>query len=189
MQEDKNATWEFNNDDSSSDTAKSTGQGSTGLTADDSTPSIAWTASEYVSHEKSTIWYVQYTIIVILIIGVVFIATDKDYISLALLTVFAILFGVFAARKPDVLQYSLDSKGLQIASKLYPITLFKSFGIIQEDAIHSIVLLPLKRFMPSIYVYFAPEDEAKITERLGTLLPQEEHKQDAIDKFMHRIRF
>jgi hypothetical protein len=67
--------------------------------------------------------------------------------------------------------------------------LFRSFAVVEEGAFHTITLLPLKRFMPAISLYYAPDDEPAILKTFSALLPQESRSQDALDKFMHHIRF
>jgi len=47
----------------------------------------------------------------------------------------------------------------------------------------------MKRFMPFIPMYYAPEQEEAIVEVLARYLPFEERKQDPIDRFMSKIRF
>lgn len=149
---------------------------------------VEWTASEYVEHEKGRMWFVQFGLASIAIIAVVYFVT-WDYMSVIVLGVLAIGIGYFAGRKPETLNYKLDSQGIHIGAKLYPVSMFKSFAIVEEGAISSMALLPLKRFMPAITVYFAPDDEKKIVDALGTMLPQEERQQDRVDKLMHKIRF
>lgn len=149
---------------------------------------VSWTASEYVSHDKSMGWFIRFGAVALLAIGFIYLLT-RDITSVVLLTILGIVFAVFAGRKPEVLAYSIDNSGIQVGRKLYPINVFRSFSIIQEGAIRSILLMPLKRFMPAISVYYAPEDEAKIINALGDLLPHENRKQDPIDKLMLRIRF
>ncbi len=149
---------------------------------------VDWSASEYVEHEKGNMWFVQFGLVSIVVIAVVYFVT-RDYISIIVLSVLAIGIGYFAGRKPETLNYRLDSQGIHIGTKLYPVSMFKSFAIVEEGAISSIALLPLKRFMPAITVYFAPEDEKKIVDALGAMLPQEERQQDRVDKLMHKIRF
>lgn len=149
---------------------------------------ISWTASEYVSHDKSTTWFVQFGLVVLLISGAIYVFT-RDLMSVFYITIFGIGFGIFAGRKPQVLQYTLDSRGVHIGNKSYPISMFKSFAVVEEEGIHSIQLMPMKRFMPSISVYFAPDDEQEIMQSLSSMLPLEQRKQDSIDRLMHRIRF
>lgn len=149
---------------------------------------IEWTASEYVAHDKTPGWFLVYGLASFGLIAATFLLT-REVISVILLAVFAIGVGIFAGRQPETLHYRIDSSGVHIGPKSYPIGMFKAFAVIDEGAIRSISLLPLKRFMPSISIYYAPDDERAIIEALGSLLPHEERQQDAIDRFMHRIRF
>lgn len=154
----------------------------------DAGPSITWTASEFIEHEKSASWYMQFGLASGLGIVIIYLIT-RDLFSVAVLVLFAAAFMVFAARKPKVLQYSLSNNVMQVGKRGFKLDTFKSFAVVDEGAIHSISLLPLKRFMPALTVYYAPDDEEKIVQFLGNFLPQEDHKQDSIDRFMHKIRF
>ena len=98
-------------------------------------------------------------------------------------------FGAFAARKPQELKYRLDNSALHVGDRSYLYSQFKSFTVIEEGLIHSIMLMPLQRFMPPLSVYYAPEDEDKISEALSSYLPYEDRKQDFIDKLMRKVRF
>lgn len=177
--------WEFKNDQAP--TLNSTDQAPVAASSTN-IAEVSWTASEYVAHDKGTAWFIRFGLASVAVIAVVYLITG-DYISIIVLSVLAIAIGYFANRQPDTLNYKLDSQGMHIGAKLYPVSMFKSFAIVEEGAISSISLLPLKRFMPAIAVYFAPEDEKKIIDALGAMLPQEERQQDRVDRLMHKIRF
>jgi hypothetical protein len=104
--------------------------------------------------------------------------------------VFAVLtLGIYAARKPRVQQYTLTPQGLNVGPKNYTFENFKSFAVAEEGAIASIVFMPLKRFMPPLTIYVAPDMEEQVISYLSALLPFEQHKQDAVDSLLKRIRF
>jgi hypothetical protein len=177
--------WKFNGNDSSADTQTPLTQQppTTGAPTE-----IEWSASEYVHHEKDAKWYFAYSGVSLLILVVVYLLT-RDEISVGILAILAIGFGVFAARKPETLDYRIDASGVHVGPKLYPVTMFKSFAVVEEGSINSIALMPLKRFMPPITMYCAPEDEKKIEQALGAMLPQETKEQDRVDKLMHKVGF
>lgn len=148
---------------------------------------ISWTASEFIAHSKTFGWYtILGTITAVLAVLAYFIA---DIVSSIAVVIVAMLFGYTAARKPRELPYVVDGQGVHVDKKLYPYASFKSFSIVQEEGIESIWLMPLQRFAPGISIYFAPKEGQKIVNYLGNHLPFEERKLDALDKFMHRIRF
>ncbi len=156
--------------------------------ADTSGNDVRWTASEYVAHDRGASWYLGLGGVTAALVGTIFFLT-RDYISSVMIIIVAVIFGVFASRKPHVLEYEIDNYGINIGAKNYPFQLFKSFSVSDDDSIRSLLLMPLKRFMPIISIYFEKKDEDKIINKIADFLPFEEYKQDVIDKMMNKIRF
>jgi hypothetical protein len=150
--------------------------------------SITWTASEYISHEKSTGWYALLALATAAIASALYLIT-KDFVSVGVAVISGTILGISAARKPRELPYRVDTHGISIDSKQYAYGNFRSFAIMPEGAFTSIVLVPLKRFSPLLTIYYAPEDEEKIVSLISAELPNEERKYDAVDHLMRRIRF
>jgi hypothetical protein len=149
---------------------------------------ITWTASEFIARHKGFGWYVILAAATG-VAAVLIYLLSRDAITVGAVVAAIILFGVSAARKPRVLTYHMNEKGLTIGDKFYPYGIFRSFSVIDEDAFSSILLQPLKRFMPPLSVYYEPQDEDRIVEILATHLPLETRQPDAVDRLMHRIRF
>ncbi len=170
---------EASNDSSSNDQAPP---------AQNDTVLIEWTASEYIAHHKPASWYVLLGSIVAVISIAVYLLT-QDVVSTSVVVIAGVLFGVFALRKPEVRTYQLKTSGLTISNKHFPFDLFKSFAVHEEQALRSIFLMPMKRFMPGLTLYFPPDQEEKIVNALSDYLPLEDREPDAIDKLMNKIRF
>src|SRR3989344_3089329 len=154
------------------------------------TRTISWTASEFVLHDKSALWYMAIILCGIGIAAITyFISAKKDVLAPIIVLVATIIFAVYASRKPRELNYELDGGGLKLDQKLYPYAQFRSFSVIQEDGIESIWFLPLKRFNPGLTIYFAPDDRDKIVDVLSQYLPVEPRQLDVLDKLLHKIRF
>jgi len=149
---------------------------------------VSWTASEFIAHEKSAGWYALLVLGGLAATAVVYLLT-KDKISTSVVLLAAIAFGFFAARKPRTQQYSLTGRGLQIGQKFYGFQDFKTFSVSEEGAIASIVFAPMKRFMPPLTIYVAPDIENSVVDFLSAYLPLEEHKADAVDSLLKRMRF
>jgi hypothetical protein len=170
--------WEYSNDESGYS------QPNTPLPPQ----SVTWSASEYIAHEKGSGWYSLLAVVVVVTAGLVYLFT-RENISAIIILVIGVVFGTFAARKPQELQYIVDDRGVHIGPRVYFFNQFKSFAIIEEGAIHSVMLMPLQRFMPPLSIYFAPEDEDKIVNALSHYLAYEDRKQDMVDRIMRKIRF
>ena len=172
-------TWAYNDEGSDAEDTVTAPKGDT----------ITWTASEFIAHNKTALWYLVLVGITVVLAVIMFLITDGDIVSIVVVAIMAILFGYTASRKPRELPYRIDSKGLTIDKKLYTYASFKSFSLVQESEVESIWLLPLQRFSPGLSIYFAPDEKDKIMNTLSEYLPVEERKLDIVDTLMHKIRF
>jgi len=149
---------------------------------------IKWNASEFVDHQKSVGWFLP------LLIGI-FVASCLMYlITRSILSTIVILLGgsafvVFARQKPRTLSYTLGGTSITVGQRTYSYDDFRTFSILQEGALYSIFLEPIKRFMPPLSIYFAPEDGEKIFDVLAAHIPHQERQPDPVERLMRRIRF
>lgn len=150
---------------------------------------VSWTASEFIAYQKDTGWYIKALLVLVVIAGLSYLITSGDIASVVIIVIVIGVFISFASRQPRTLTYQVTNKGLQVGEKLYAYNTLKSFAVIDEGNINSIDLIPLKRFMPSVSIYFDPKDETAIVQALGEFLPKEDRQQAPIDKLMHKIRF
>lgn len=154
----------------------------------DVTEPISWQASEFVHHEKGTEWFLSLIgIAAILLLLDIFLI--KSLTFGALIVVMAVSAIAVARRPPRTLTYLVSPSGIQIDEKQYRFHDFRAFGVIQEGAFYSIRLIPVKRFMPPVNVYFPPEHGEEIVDMFGAILPMEKIEFDFMDKLVEKIRF
>jgi len=149
---------------------------------------VQWKASEFIDHQKSSVWFMGFIGASLLSSIIVFFVT-KDILATLVVLIGAVTFGMYAAKKPRTLTYSLMPHALKVDQKSYRYDDFKSFCVRQEGALFSIILEPIKRFMPPLTIYFAGEDGEKIFDSLAQHLPHEERKVDFVENLMSKIRF
>jgi len=149
---------------------------------------VVWTASEYVAHQKSSTWYIALGCGSAVVTVIMFLIT-RNIFSAIVVAAACMALGVFAARQPQTKQYAITEDGIVCGDKNYSYAIFKSYSIVDEDAISCVWLRPLKRFMPTVVMYFAPDDEEKIVNMLDNFLAQEDREHDFVDKVSRRIRF
>jgi hypothetical protein len=149
---------------------------------------LSWQASEYIHQEKDGIWFLGLlgAAAVLLLIDIFLV---KSWTFGTLIVVMAISVGVIARRPPRMLEYTLSPEGIQIDQKHFGFTVFRAFGVIQEGAFYSIRLVPNKRFMPMVSVFFPPEMGEAIVDVFGSHLPMEQLTLDPIDKLVEKLRF
>ena len=150
--------------------------------------SVAWQASEYVHHEKQAMWFVP-VILAALVLLIVSILVVQSLTFAVLIIAMTAVFAIYAVRPPRIMSYELTTAGLKINEKFFAYHDFRYFGIIQDGPLFSVVLIPNKRFMPAVNVYFPEENGGVIVDTLGTHLPMEKVQQDSLDKLMKHLRF
>ena len=151
-------------------------------------PEIRWTASEFVVHEKSFNWYIAFAASSIIAVAIIYFWT-RDTLSVVAAIILVMLLTFAAIRKPRAVEYGVGPRGITMAQHFFAYGEFKSFGIIQEGVFEGIVFTPLKRFMPPLTIYFAPEDEEKITYVVASHLPYSQVNTDIFDRTIRRLRF
>ena len=148
---------------------------------------FSWTASEYVDHNRGGSWYLMLLGgTAVLAIGMYFLT--KEYFAVGVIVVLGVIVAMYAKQKPRQITYELSSSGLRIGQKLYDYSQFKSFSLVNEGSLNSVLLTPLKKLMPPITAYYQAADEEKITDILGNHLPIEETKPHSIDRLSRRLR-
>jgi len=148
---------------------------------------IEWEASEYIHHQKGVGWYVVFAFTVLAFVLVA--ALVQNWLFVVLIAVMAVALAIYAARPPVQVHYALLTDGLQIDKRHYTYEDFRSFGVVADGGLFSVTLIPTKRFMPAVSMYFAEADGERIVDILGGQLPLEKIDHDLIDRLMRKIRF
>lgn len=149
---------------------------------------IAWTASEFIDHHKSAGWYISLGLGAIVFAGLVYLISH-DLVSVIVVLVAAVLLSVYGSHKPAQIEYRLDSRGLDMGKRHFGWGEFRSFSVIPEGAVSSIVFMPLRRWAMTTTIYYPPDYEDKIVGLLSGHLPMDERGHDAVDRLMHRMRY
>lgn len=148
---------------------------------------VRWQALEYFQQMKQPLWYVGFAaVVVILMVLAVWLMQAWTFAILILVMAAALM--VYSHRPPRELTYILSEKGLYINDQLHPMGEFKSFGVVQDGEMHSLMLIPVKRFRPGLSVYFPTEVGERVVDLLGAYLPMQDIKLDAFDKIVQKLR-
>ena len=153
-----------------------------------SSGSVSWSAVEFIEHGKGANWYLLLLLATAVFAGLIFLLT-RDKITTGIIIFCALVFGVYAARKPRTLNYVVDEHGFMIGEKFYAYASFRSYSLIDEGQMYSLLLLPLRRFMPMITVYYEKKDENKIIDVISRHLPLDNRGHDTMEQFLRRIKF
>jgi hypothetical protein len=154
----------------------------------DNSEPVHWSANETIDAKKGGLWFVALIFIaLILIAGDILLLKEFTFSILVVLMVAVII--IYSRRPARSIDYTLSGdQGLYIGEKLYHFSEFKAFGLIQDQGQHSILLVPIKRFLPGVSVYFPEEVGEKIVDILGARLPMRDMKLDFIDTIVRKLR-
>jgi hypothetical protein len=115
---------------------------------------LNWSAPEYEEKDHSRDWF--WALGIIVATGSIAAIIFNDYFFAVLLILSGILLGFFAVKKPEMISYELNNKGLRIGSRLYLYENIKSFWVQLERPllfIHSerifmpIITIPIEKIM------------------------------------------
>jgi hypothetical protein len=148
---------------------------------------VHWQAQEYIHHEKNTGWFIAFGLAVFALMAIAIFLMQSITFAV-LIPVMAVALIVYVRRPPRMLDYTLSSKGLYINDELYPFADFKGFGVIHDGKEYSVMLIPLKRFRLGVSVYFPEEAGEAIVDLLGSRLPMQELRLDAVDRVLRKLR-
>ena len=108
---------------------------------------LTWSALEYEEKEKTNDWF--WALGVIIVAGSITAIIFANYFFAALLIIGGVLLGFFSTRKPEVIDYELNNKGLKIKDHFYPYEKIKSF-FVQSDNKPLLFIRSERFFMPII---------------------------------------
>lgn len=149
---------------------------------------VQWQAQEYITTDKNPLWYAGLIVFVIAAIALDWFVLKTFFTVSLLAIVIAVVLVVMHVRPARMINYTLDDEGLHVGEQLYPLSDYKSFGVLHDGKENSIHLIPVKRFKPSLQVYFPVEAGEAIIDTLGAQLPMEELHPDFVDRIVHLFR-
>ena len=149
---------------------------------------VQWQAQEYITGDKNPIWYAGLGVFVIAAVLLDWFILKTFFTVSLLAIVIAVVLVVMHVRPARVLNYTLDDETLSIGDQVYQLSDYKSFGVLHDGKENSVHLIPVKRFKPSLQVYFPVEAGEAIVDSLGTKLPMEELHLDFVDRIVHLFR-
>ena len=116
---------------------------------------LEWSAFEYEDKERSTDWF--WALGVIVVASAASSVIYSNYFFAVLIVLSGVLLGFFAVKKPDMVLYELNAKGLKIMNRLYPYENIKSFWVQKsnsnpEDPKSTLFIESERIFMPMLTI-------------------------------------
>jgi hypothetical protein len=149
---------------------------------------IEWTALEYEEKERGNDWFWALGVIVVASSITSFIY--GNFFFGIFLIIGGILLGMFAVKKPDLVFYELNEKGLQIKNRLYPYEKIKAFWVKKDSDDSTLFIKSERLFMPLLSMPIK-QNLAEVIRNtmLQNNVLEEEMKEHISEKIMESLGF
>lgn len=148
---------------------------------------IEWSMLEYNEKERNNDWFWALGVIVIAatVTSIIF----GNYFFAIFIVVSGGLLVMFAVKKPDMVSYELNEKGLKIMSRLFPYKNITSFYV-QRDTPPTLFIKSERLIMPiiSMPIEYSMADDIR-NKMLEKNIKEEEMKEHVSEKIMESIGF
>lgn len=148
---------------------------------------ISWKAPEHFHTEKNNDWYWAVAIITITLASLAFIFKNFMFGIFIIIGAFALM--IQASKKPRIINYEINDRGIIIDGVLYPFLSLESFWIDSNEQPSKIIIKSHKLFMPYITINIEEVDPEKVREILLNYIAETEHVEPISQKIMERFGF
>lgn len=158
------------------------------VTMQEVTQAVTWEALEHHHFEKGSDWYW-----VLWIIGIC--ASVAAFFFGNFLLALLILIGagsvtLVSARKPEIIPFSVSTRGIRVGDDLYPYTALESYYIDTEYELGPQLLVKSKRiYMPLLVIPIPEEYIDEIEDLLRDRLSEEELHEPLVHKIFEWLGF
>jgi len=149
---------------------------------------LEWTALEYEEKERGNDWF--WALGVIILASSVASFIYKNYFFSLFLIVSGVLLFIFATKKPDLVFYELNEKGLKMRNRIFPYENIKSFWVQKDEMKPTLFIRSERLFIPILSVPIEENFAEEIkTIMLSNNVPEEEMKEHLSEKIMDSLGF
>ena len=153
---------------------------------------LSWTALEYEEKEKSTDWF--WALGVVIIASAITAIIYNNYFFAVVILLSGTLLGIFAKKKPALISYELNGRGVRIGENFYPYEGIKAFYVQNHDREKghkpTLFLKSERIFMPILSIPIENEWTEGIKEiLLEKNIQEKEMREHMSEKIMESLGF
>jgi hypothetical protein len=159
---------------------------------------LQWASEEYEERERTTDWF--WALGIIITTSAAASTIFDNYFFAGLIILSGILLYIFAKKKPEIISYELNPRGLKIHTRLYPYEAIQSFFVQRSGEVEThygktvhkptLFIKSERIFMPILSIPIT-DDLAENIEHilLSQEIPEEEMREHASTKIMEFLGF
>ncbi len=148
---------------------------------------IEWQAPDHELPERATDWYISVVVIGISASVASLFLNNFLFAVFCLLSTISII--IHAAKKPEMLDFAITSRGIQIRHDFFPYAKLHSFWIDHENNKNDIILHSDRAVLPHLIVPIRDVDPEYIRMELRKHLPEKYAHKNLFDKALEYMGF
>ncbi|MEX0916923.1 MAG: hypothetical protein WDZ90_00120 [Candidatus Paceibacterota bacterium] len=137
---------------------------------------LKWKAPEYEHRDKTSDWF--WVLGIIAVSGAVAAVLFGNVLFGALILIGAFVLAIFAAKKPETVEFEINERGVRIGKKLYPYSTLDHFGIVENANTPKLYLQSTKMLAPHMVILLEGVSEKDVRDRLSKKLPEEDEGEE-----------
>lgn len=144
---------------------------------------LSWRGYEYTHHEKSSDWFWALGIVALssAVTAIIF----KNILFALLILIGAFTIALFASKKPNLIHYEINRRGVAIDDVLYPFNTLESFWIDEDEHGHLSLIIKSERVvMPYIII---PLEEPVNFEDVRNVLLTKLEEEELHEPISHKV--
>ena len=150
--------------------------------------SITWEAPEHHHIEKGSDWY--WVLGILALAGTVTAVLFGNLLFAIVIVLGAMLMTLVSLRGPDILTYTISTRGVRVEDELYTYSNLSSFCINEEDVQGPQLLLRSKGAFQQLIVIPLPEEAVEhVDDMLAARLPEEHLEESLAHKLLEFFGF
>ena len=159
----------------------------------DTLEKLEWDALEYDEKDRGQDWF--WALGVVVVAGSIASILFENYFFAALVVISGVMLGFFAVKKPDMIHYEINNKGLKIRNNIYTFDSIKSFWVRTEPKENQInrpaLLIHSQRFFFSVISVPIEMESADMIRAimLEKEIPEEEMQEHISEHLMEVLGF
>lgn len=147
---------------------------------------LRWEGPEYVVSDRGGKWYIFFALVTLALMAISIFLIGSITFTI-LIPVMAVALFVYIRRPPQQISYVLSRKGIHVNDKIYTYDQLKAFAVNSAAGVHSVILIPRKRFQMAITAYFPEEVGEPLVDMLAARLPMQTYTPDFLDKLLAKL--
>lgn len=148
---------------------------------------ITWEAPEFTPQDRSPDWFWALGIIAVSLMIAAILFGNVLFAIVVLIS--AVTITLLALRDPRILEFTVNSRGIQAGDTLYPYSSIKSFWVENSPEEQKILLQSERIFMPYIVIPIEEVDPEEVRNFIIQYIPEEEHIEPISQQLMEYLGF